>query len=389
MIAKLLEEIEYADLQALIGVAREHKRLEFKLLLEEGDKGARKLVKGVSSLANTAGGDFIIGMAEDDNGVAVDVPGIAENADVYKGRIEQVLRSQIEPRLPATSVHPVACPDGRWAFIVRVPQSWVGPHRTNYNKEFYIRTSHGADPMDVPELRSAFGLRDGVVEKIERFRDQRLGQILSGQGLMPLTSPTVAVLHMVSLPAFANRELIDVFGRLSVGSQMILPMSGAHTSTGVRLNLHGYMNFSGDTLKTIDSYSQIFRTGAIEGVDCLKRDKDGPFIENIGFANMIVGAVKNFLTVQGALDIGFPTYSMLSLCNARGLRMRVQQAASGLDHWAIPLDDQLIAFPETVFESPGVDVPATLRPLLDVVWNAFGLAACDMFTPQGTWKGTA
>ena len=30
-----------------------------------------------------------------------------------------------------------------------------------------------------------------------------------------------------------------------------------------------------------------------------------------------------------------------------------------------------------------------LRPTLNMVWNAFGLAWCNMYNATGGWKGTA
>jgi hypothetical protein len=45
--------------------------------------------------------------------------------------------------------------------------------------------------------------------------------------------------------------------------------------------------------------------------------------------------------------------------------------------------------PEVYFDSFESDVPAAVRPAFNVLWNAFGFLQCDMYDPQGSWKGSA
>lgn len=76
MIPKPVHEIKLADLQGLLGVAQESRTLEFKR--EIPGKAASELVPflaGVSSLANTSGGDFVLGIIAT-KGLAEAAPGI-------------------------------------------------------------------------------------------------------------------------------------------------------------------------------------------------------------------------------------------------------------------------------------------------------------------------
>jgi hypothetical protein len=34
-----------------------------------------------------------------------------------------------------------------------------------------------------------------------------------------------------------------------------------------------------------------------------------------------------------------------------------------------------------------IDVPAGVRPLLNLAWNAFGLPFCPLYNAQGGWMG--
>jgi len=159
VIPKPLQQIVRSDLEALVGLARECKTLEFKAELPQ--KSGSELVPfiaGVSSLANTAGGDFVLGVVARD-GVATAIPGVAvPNLDAEKLRLEQALANGVEPRLPRIDVEAVACGDGQYVLIVRVPRSWVGPHRVKANNQFYGRNSGGKYPLVVGELRNAFVL---------------------------------------------------------------------------------------------------------------------------------------------------------------------------------------------------------------------------------------
>src|ERR1700679_2056686 len=103
---------------ALIGRVRESKTLEFKANLPAKNKGALKVLAGISALANTAGGDFVIGVSEVD-GVAKSVDGIEPDGrvDTYKRTLQQVLADLLEPHLPSLDIHEVECAPCRWVFI--------------------------------------------------------------------------------------------------------------------------------------------------------------------------------------------------------------------------------------------------------------------------------
>ena len=52
-----------------------------------------------------------------------------------------------------------------------------------------------------------------------------------------------------------------------------------------------------------------------------------------------------------------------------------------------PLGREIATFPEIYVDTFDVDVPAILRPVFNMLWNAFGLAQCDMYDGQGKWRG--
>jgi Putative DNA-binding domain len=385
MIPKHIDQIATADLYALRGV-RESKTLEFKRELVAGPPGYRKLVAGVSALANTSGGDFVIGVTEA-AGAAVEFSGMPhDDIDAYKRSLAQVLASQIEPALPNIDMREVSCGEDRWVLIIRVARSWIGPHRSLYDNHFYVRTAGPATvALGVGELRTAFGLRESGIERIEAFRSERLVKIMAGATPIPVHDGPAIVLHMAPLPSFANRDLIDVVTLVSNGTHFPLPLRGMGANRP-RVNLLGMLTATGADDRAT-GYGQLFRTGAYEGFNCASDDGLGRYVASIDFANMIVSAARYFLAFQASYQIAFPTFAMLSFCKATSLRMRTPTEIGAGYYETPPLGEEMVAFPEILLERQQIDVASALRPLLNIVWNAFGLPNCDMFTPQGAWKG--
>src|SRR5271165_2524453 len=103
----------------MVGAIGEGKTIEFKRQMPA--KARNEIIDflaAVSSLANTAGGDLFIGVAAKD-GVATEANGVAfESVDSEKLRLEQLLTTGIEPRVPRVEMEPVGCPNGRHALVV-------------------------------------------------------------------------------------------------------------------------------------------------------------------------------------------------------------------------------------------------------------------------------
>jgi hypothetical protein len=386
MISKPLHEIGLDDLKALLGRVRESKTLELKASLPPGKDGALKMLAGVSALANTSGGDFIIGVGEAD-GVANAVDGIKPEGgvDTYKRTLQQLLADRLEPHLPTVDLHEVECAPGRWVFIIRAARSWIGPHRVTSNNHFYLRTSASTVPMDVGDLRTAFSQRETGVDRIEAFRRDRLLQISAGRTPVRLASAPVAVLHMAPLPAFVNRDVLDIVTAVANGSHMPVPLGGRGRNAFA--NLLGICNALDDDGEGATGYGQLFRSGAYEGTHVAGVVDDTPYLASIGFANIVMGAVRNYLALQDHYGFSFPTFAMLSFCNAAGLKMTLPTEFGSGFYPSQPLIDDVVPLPEIVIDGAQADIPKLVRPLLNFAWNAFGQPQCTVYDGQGRWTG--
>ena len=179
-----LDQVSEADLQRLVdNRVPENITLEFKReAYGANDQAKKEWLKDISALANTAGGDLIIGVEEED-GVASKLVGISSTtADEEIRRLEAILQDGLEPRLIGTQIRPVDLSAGGFVLVVRVLRSWNAPHRVVYQRSnrFYGRNAVSAFELGVEQLRNAFL---GVAEterQLTDFRLERLMRLKSG-----------------------------------------------------------------------------------------------------------------------------------------------------------------------------------------------------------------
>src|SRR5438128_8395350 len=127
---KPLESINERDLNDLIeNQIREDKTIEFKSAFPgNSDKDKKEFLADVSSFANASGGDLIFGI-ETQQGVASRLVGFSESAiDGEILRLDNLLRDGIDPRVPNVRMRSIPFQTAA-ALIVRVPRSWIPPHR--------------------------------------------------------------------------------------------------------------------------------------------------------------------------------------------------------------------------------------------------------------------
>jgi predicted HTH transcriptional regulator len=95
MIPKPTNDIRLADLESLVGRVPEGKTIEYKRELPAGTREERiKFLAAISSLANTAGGDLLIGVEAKD-GIPTGIPGVAVASGVSgNGHISRTIGSQ-------------------------------------------------------------------------------------------------------------------------------------------------------------------------------------------------------------------------------------------------------------------------------------------------------
>jgi hypothetical protein len=389
MLQKKLDKVDLADLQRLLGVAREGKTLEFKRVMPaKSDREVIQFLAAVSAFANSTGGDLLIGIAADE-GIAQSISGVPlVGFDDEKLRLEQLLADNIEPRLPIVGFHSVPCGNENHVIVVRVQRSWLAPHRVLKNDKFYGRNSAGKYPLDVGELRNAFKLREAVSERIRAFRVDRLAKIAAGDTPCQLRPSTSLVLHVVPIPSFGDRRLINVAEELSA-RPVTLPVPLGSQGTGHGVNLDGLFLYSGPSMAESHGYGLLFRDGAIEGVKQLSvLDGGTPYIAGAIFEQDVLSTLKIYMKTCEQLEAGLPLFVGLSFCNARGCVLRAGSSGAWTTN-GVTLKNEVVVLPECIVESADADLPRLLKPIFDVVWNGFGYMQSEKYDQNGKWIGTA
>lgn len=220
MLDRPIDAIDEALLASLVNnQVGERRDLEFKRDLpgQEPDN-IREFLADVTSLANSNGGDLIFGI-EEAEGVAAGLPGVAiGNADDEILRLEQIIRTNVDPRLIGIRTHYVPFAAGNGALVIRVPRGLQPPHRVTYRNsgKFYSRTSRGKYELDVHELRHAFVEANQLPV---RFRQLHAEGIERARGVdMPfaiMAEPT-AVISTIPLSLFREEREIPITGDQAV-----------------------------------------------------------------------------------------------------------------------------------------------------------------------------
>jgi hypothetical protein len=386
-----LDRITEEHLGTLIASgARESLVIDYKRTTYGGaDSDHAEFLADVSSFANTLGGDLVIGM-DAQKGVPQSLTPVATDVDKELLRLEAMARTGLEPRLPGVSVRAVPVVAGGHVIVIRARRSFGGPHRVVYKNRnrFWARASSGKYEPNVEELRRLFNDLPQMAARLRDFRTDRLVQIAAGNTPSPVGVGAKLVIHIIAVPAFTDGRLTDLIAAVAKSGHVPLPPGNPNGANQEAVNLEVYLNFF-SVAGARCRYAQLFRSGAIEGVVDLSIDEDGSsYFLGSDVANKIVGGVEQYLDTLRSLDAGDPIYCFISICNAKGTRMRYR-GGDGLYYQTQPFMGDFVSLPETLLDEALDGVPALLRPSLNTLWNAYGFAQCDMYNGQGSWIGTA
>lgn len=386
---KPLENVSEDDLKVLIAnEVSEGKAIEYKQAAIGNDRDNKKeFLADVSSFANASGGYLIIGMREE-AGVAIEICGLDLDADAELQRLENLMRDNLDPRIPGISMRAIPLASGV-AIVVQIPRSWSQPHAVNFGGHwrFYSRNSAGKYPLDVSEVRTAFTLSETIADRIREFRAERLGNIVAGETPVPIQEGAIVVLHVIPLTAFDPKAIFDV-AKLANLNEKPAPIF-SHPSSH-RHNFDGFLTHDLNRSTSLShAYLQVFRNGIIESVNSglLNSDYAGPVIPSADFEYGILDALQRFLDTQMMLGVYPPLLVMLSLLEVSGYRMAAgrSQSPGATPH---PIEKRNLIIPEILVDHLDLAPAEIMRPAFDAVWNATGWPRSMSYSDDGRWLGS-
>jgi len=380
-----LSQVTEATLEQLIADGeREGKRIEYKqaLSVEQSDQ-IKKFLASVASFANASGGDLIYGMRAVD-GVPMEItPLIDFNFDQVQLRLDQLMRSGIEPKIPGIEFHEVTC-DGGSVLVMRIPKTYAGPHFITFGGEnrFYARSAAGKVPMDRTEIKSAFTLADTALDKVRRWRMDRIAQILADEGPCRLKRPPRVVLHFIPLRSFdpAFRADLSILG---TNRQFLIPIGG-YGSPGI--DFDGAFSYMGANQQSTEGYTYVLRNGCIETVSnsIFSDYGDERVIPSAVYEERLYSFLPTAFQLLKQIGNDVPVFIALSLLNVQGYTMAM--SAARWNHSAVPINRNHLYLPEIFLESFQVKPAELLRDSFNMIWNACGWQKSPNFDSDGKWK---
>lgn len=382
MITKQLKDVNEGDLQRLIAIARpEDRNIEYKERVPSAQDSEKVpwLLKPVCSLANSDGGDLILGMAAE-GGLPKSIKGdLHPTEDEVKLRLLGMIETGIEPKVRGVDVAPIGLSSGGFAYVVRVQKSWSAPHRVRGNRTFFLRTSAGAQEMDIPQIRQAFLLADSVEQRMRDFRASRLSLIAANDATVVLSDGMKAVFHVCPLSAFLTSELLDseathkaCFDHLSTRPGSIQDL----------LNLEGaaiYYPSAGGRAPA--AYTQFFRSGAIETVTSYQ--DPGPGAQR-DFEKACVNTLNGAIKAYRQLSIDAPLFVSASLLNARGCQLGIPDALRP----AKPFRRDWVIAPAVRLDELPAEPRKVVKPVFDPIWHEADAPGTPYCNDEGEWTGT-
>jgi Putative DNA-binding domain len=389
MLSDRIGDIKIADIEALCeNKIPESKTLKYKReLYGRTDEDRRELVADVTAFANTGGGDIIFGLVEGKDATPEEICGISvESRDQEERRLGDIIRTGTEPRYTSFEFRWVETKSEKSILILRAARSWNGPHRVTLRShdKFYVRDSRGKHPMNTEELRSAFSFSETLNDRIRSYRRDRVALIQSSVAPLPIRDGPIAVLHLMPLISIADPPLLK-FADHEITAWPFGSGSGANFIE----TLDGKAIYSGSQSATdpVRAYTLQFRTGPIESVtNAGSRTENGFTRVDVGHLEQnLVEYIPRYLSYLEKKGIPNPYYLFLSLLNVQSTIYTTVRS-----HGDIPTVQRRksLMFPELVLNEVrnGGVLQDLLKPLCDLLWNAFGFPRSYNFTPEGKWK---
>ena len=392
LLPQRLLDTTQADLERLMaGKAQEGPHLDYKRELPAAwdDKAKHRLMADVTAFANAGGGDIVYGMDENEDAeAAAIVPQVLASVDEEVRRLQDFMLHLAEPRLPGTQVQAVPVTVGDvsgHAIVIRIPESWAGPHRVKTNQHFFVRDGLRNRQLEVPEIRALFLRTDSQAQRIRDFRSERLAKVLTGETPSELHAGPRLIVHAV--PTQAALGLVQLDPVPYSRRTRTLPMLGRHSASSVTLNLDGAYGVLPTREPATTAYTQLFRQGFFEAVWVLVPlgNSDKPSLPGIAYEQMVIQfleQVRSELTMNGvALDMAV----FLSLLGADEV-VFAGPSHFGDGGWTpAHFDRRNVLLPDILIPAD-VSIGRGMRLAFDLICQSVGLDGSANYREDGEWK---
>ena len=333
-----------------------------------------KLEKEIAAFANAEGGIIYIGIDESKDKVASAIVGVGcgiEKFDDIQLAIQSRLLAKVHPRIYGITMQAFSLSDNDMVIAISVPKSISRPHAVNDgNKDnFYIRHSNGITNMSLDDLRREILTGASYQNDIRRFRQDRIGMILSNEYIRQLQDGAKIVLHIIPIWSLEFGNLID-YSLLDswTGRDPFRPF----TDNGIysAFCADGKISFSCPYNETyVRSSILLTRSGILEAVDAhrmnYRTDLKMTYLWT-DIEKVIYQKITEYAALLEKLDIPKPWYVSISIVNGKGYRTYCNGEESEALH------SNYIQGIDVIWNE-GQSQKEVLKPSFDSIANAFGI----------------
>lgn len=381
---KKLKKIRLDDLKELVdNKIPEDKHLEYKGELDLNNPDhKRKLLKTVCAFANTNGGLLIYGISESEGNPEKLNPLSVTNHDQEKISILSSIMSNSEPTIPSIEIEHIEKSPNEIFILIKVPRSWNLPHRVKTSKktkDFYIRRGNYSEKMDIFDLRTAFNLSDNLIDRIKRFREERISNILSDQTPVLLKEGSKVIMHLIPINAFYPGQKYEI--ELIANMRNFTDLQPIYTSGfNPRHNFDGFLTYNGLEDGRTDGYVQLYRNGVIESTSTELFDNDKKMISRGFHEKKLVESIKGYLENYKKINVEMPIFIFITITGVKEYTMYPEpgERYSPFDHDFL-IDRDILIAPEVFIERYDDNIGNNLKPVFDSIWNACGYSKSENY----------
>jgi hypothetical protein len=349
------------------------------------DQDRIEFLSDVASFANASGGDIFYGVVDKredgkPTGIPESAPGLNEpNADATILRLEQMVRSNIDPKIPGFRMQAIPGFANGPVIHAHIPRSYLGLHAVRQKDwvRFYTRGSAGKQLLDATEIRSAFAITESFPERIRRLRAERLARIMDDQIPSRLRRGPTLVMHVVPIASLDVGTKVDLSG-LERDNQVFGPLDLNNYET--RFNLDGlFLHRTDRSTRACLGYVQVFRSGIVESVwsALVEANETAKVLPTPAIVHYSSQGLGRYLTGVRNLGLEPPVFILPSFFGVEGwaISQRGQRRES--------VDRDVLLLPEVVVEDYAQKPAQVLQPAFDALWQSSGWVRCPHYDKEG------
>jgi hypothetical protein len=254
---------------------------------------------------------------------------------------------------------------------------------------FYYRDFGKRHCMDEQELKIAFIASENVTEKIKRFRENRIMDIMANESPMKLSKNAKLLINIVPINAFESDEKLDL-KKINENFSMENPIIHNWGTYFRRYNLHGFLVYRSISDGIVDRYFQVFDNGIVEYYEDSLFDISKKIFSGKKFELRTLNKVLGGLKLQDNYSIYYPRIIITSILNVKGFKISDDYE----DTTYYSVDNDIVQLPEVVIEEhpqkaknesyPGICALAeTMKPVFDKLWQAVGEPCSPNYDEEG------